>query len=102
MTDGQKSVQSSHAAINFCFEYRNKASPWWQDSNYLVLLEVENEKELGKLIDKCKMNLLDVSIFREPDLGNVITAIAIEPSEITQKLCRKIPLLFKTKTNESI
>lgn len=41
-------------------------------------------------------------MFREPDLGNVITAVAIEPSERTQKLVSKIPLLFKNKNKQNV
>lgn len=100
MTDGYKAVQSTHAAINFTFEHPSRAGPWFKDSNYLVQLEVENENELKKLIRKCEKKQLFYTIFREPDIGNEITAIAIEPSPLTQKLVAHLPLLFKSKNNE--
>ncbi len=96
MTDGYKSVQSTHAAINFIFEHPTRALPWFK-SNYLVQLEVKNEKQLKLLIQNCERNNLLYTTFREPDIGNEITAIAIEPSPVTQKLVKKIPLLFKNK-----
>jgi hypothetical protein len=43
--------------------------------------------------------MLDHTVFREPDIGNEITAVAIEPSPATQKLVRKIPLLLNSKIN---
>lgn len=96
LTEGQRAVQSTHAAINFIFEFPNKASPWFK-SNYLVQLEAKNEDGLKQLIWECEQLKLDCTVFREPDIGDQITAIAIEPSQITQKLVRKLPLLFKEK-----
>lgn len=101
LTDGYKAVQSTHAAINFIFEHPSRADPWYQ-SNYLVQLEVKNEKQLKLLIQNCERNNLTHTIFREPDIGNEITAIAIEPSPVTQKLVKKIPLLFKNKIKQDV
>lgn len=101
LSDGYKAVQSTHAAINFTFEHPQRAGPWFYNSNYLVLLELKNEKQLKLLIQKCDQNQLAYTVFREPDIGNQITAIAIAPSKLTQKLVSKIPLLFKRKENEN-
>lgn len=101
MSDGYKAVQSTHAAINFIFENYSRAGPWFYNSNYLVQLEVSNEKQLKLLIQKCDQNQLVYTVFREPDIGNQITAIAIEPSKQTQKLVSKIPLLFKVKIKQN-
>lgn len=101
MSLGYCAVQSTHAAINFIFEYPARAGPWFKDSNYLVQLSVKNENQLKLLIRNCDKYQLRYTVFREPDLNNEITAIAIEPSEITQKLVSKIPLLFKNKNNEN-
>lgn len=92
---GQQAVQSTHAAINFIFEHPERAGPWFYNSNYLCMLSVENEKELIKFIEKCEKLKLCYSVFREPDIGNQITAIAIEPSITTQKMVSNLPLLFK-------
>jgi len=35
------------------------------------------------------------SIFREPDIDNQITAIAIEPSDKTRRLLSNLPLMLK-------
>ena len=101
MTEGYRAVQSTHAALNFIFEHPSRAGPWFYDSNYLVQLELKNEKQLKLLIRNCEKYGLAYTVFSEPDIGNQITAIAIEPSPITQKLVRKIPLLFKDKNNEN-
>lgn len=101
MSDGYKAVQSTHAAINFIFEHPGRAGPWFHNSNYLIQLEVHNEKQLKLLISKCEQLQLAHTVFREPDTGDQITAVAIEPSKTTQKLVSKIPLLFKNKIKQN-
>lgn len=95
MTIGQQAVQSTHAAINFCFEHRGRAGPWFENSNYLVQLSVSNEMELLKLIENCEKMSITYTVFKEPDLEDSITAIAIEPSPLTKKVVSHLPLLFK-------
>lgn len=102
LSAGQQAVQSTHAAIDFTFEYPNKASPWHKTSNYLVMVSVQNEEALKEFIKRCEYKLLDYTVFREPDINNEITAIAIEPCSETRKLVSKLPLLFKDKKNESV
>lgn len=97
LEEGPRAVQSTHAAINFIFNHPERAGPWWRDSNYLVQLEVENLPKLEELIWNCEQLLIPHEVFREPDLEDAITAIAIAPSDETQKLVKKIPLLFKDK-----
>lgn len=97
LSPSQQAVQSTHAAINFCFKQRNKASPWFEESQYLVMLAVKNTEELKLLIDKCELFNVAYEAFYEPDLNNELTAVCLEPGLITQKLVKKIPLMFKTK-----
>ncbi len=98
MTPGYQSVQAAHAAIDFVFEHPDRAGPWHKNSQYLVLLSVRGEPELKDLILKVRDRDLKFTFFREPDIGDQITAIAIEPSPVTQKLVRNLPLLLKDKT----
>jgi hypothetical protein len=96
---GYQAVQSSHALIDFIFEHPSRAGPW-HESNYLIQKVVPDLKALKELIRKCERNNLFYTVFREPDIGNQITAIAIEPSPITEKLVSKLPQMFKNKNNE--
>lgn len=96
LTDGQKAVQSSHAAINFCFEYPARAGPWWKDSNYLVQLTCD-ENRINSIIRECEKRDITCTVFREPDLNNDITAISMLSSGEARKLTSNLPLLFKTK-----
>lgn len=102
MSNGYKAVQSTHAAINFIFEHPGRAGPWFNNSNTLVQLELKDEKQLKLLIQQCEKLQLCYTVFREPDIGNQITAVAIEPSPLTQKLVRKIPLLLKDKIDNNV
>lgn len=88
-------MQSIHAAIQFGMEYPEVYKVWFQVSNYLGLLSVANEQELYQLIEKAKEHDIKVSIFREPDVDDQITAIALEPGIKTKKLCSNLPLALK-------
>ena len=99
---GYQAVQSIHAAIQFTQEHPEITKEWYTSSNYLVSLSVKDEKELQKLAHRARDMGLEVSMFHEPDIGNQLTAIAIQPSEATQWLIKRIPLLFKNKNNENL
>jgi hypothetical protein len=68
---------------------------WQTSSNYLALLTVADEYELDKLIYKAEMLGIKYTVFREPDLGNEMTAVAFEPSDKSRKLTSACPLLGK-------
>ena len=99
--EGYQAVQSTHAAIDFVFEHPTRAGPWHKNSNTLVMLTVEDIKGLIRLIRKCDYLSIAYTVFREPDIGNQITAICMEPHEEVYKMVSKLPLLIpKTETNE--
>ncbi len=102
LTSGYKAVQSTHAAINFIFEHFGRASPWFKNSNTLVQLEAKDEQYLRKLIRECEKKNVCHTVFREPDIGNQITALALEPGPTTRKLVAHLPLLLKDKTNNNV
>ena len=95
LSEGYQSVQSTHAAIQFQYEYPEVSKKWYQESNYIVSLSCSNEEQLMILAYRARDMGLNVSMFYEPDIGDQLTAIAIEPSEHTYKLTKKLPLLFK-------
>ena len=90
-----QSVQSAHAAIQFQHEHPSVSRNWMKHSQYLIFLSVSDKTTLIELIDKFNENGLRMSIFREPDIDNQITAIAVEPSDITRKLTSNLPLMLK-------
>lgn len=92
---GPQAVQSAHAALNFAMEHPEIAQSWFKVSNYLALCSVEDEQALLALAQKADRHGLTFSIFREPDLGDRATALAIEPSDKTRKICRDLPLTLR-------
>ena len=57
--------------------------------------------QLEKLVEDCRKQTLACTVFREPDIGNEVTAVAIEPSPKTKRLVARLPLLLKSNSNES-
>jgi peptidyl-tRNA hydrolase len=102
LTPSYQSVQSGHAAIMFQYEHFDIAKKWYNESNYLIYLSVENESELEQLIQKLQKSNLKYSTFRESDIDNQITAICIEPSEKTRKVTSSMPLLLKEFSTEKL
>lgn len=94
LTAGSQSVQSTHSVAQFIFEHPELSEKWFKNP-YLVQLSVENEDELKSLIYKLQKLNIKHSIFLEPDIGNQITAIAIEPSEKSRKVTSHLPLMLK-------
>lgn len=95
ITPGYQAVQSGHALIQFHYEYPEITKKWYSESNYLIYLSVQNEEELITLIAKLEKSQVKYSIFREPDIENQITAIAIEPSEQTRRLTSSLPKMLR-------
>ena len=46
-------------------------------------------------MEKAKAKGIQTSVFQEPDIGNEITAIALEPSDTTRRLVSNLPLALK-------
>jgi peptidyl-tRNA hydrolase len=93
-----QAVQAAHAAIDFQHAYTHEAKEWHKSSNYLIFLTVENEDELKKLILKSAERYIKLTPFREPDIDNELTAVALEPSEATRKVTSSLPLMKNKET----
>jgi len=46
-------------------------------------------------LEKFRWHNLKTTIFREPDIGNEITAIAVQPHKLSKKLTSNLPLALK-------
>ena len=92
MLPGLRMAQTCHAAIQFQHEFPQLSKSWIESSNYLVILEVDNEIQLKSLIDKAEQIGICSSVFKEPDLDNQVTAVAFEPGELSKRLLKNIKL----------
>jgi peptidyl-tRNA hydrolase len=88
-----QAVQNGHAAIDFQHEHSEVAKQWNQNSNYLIYLTAKDEYHLEQLLRKANSRDLKTTSFREPDINNQLTAIAIEPSQNTKRLVSGLPLM---------
>lgn len=88
-----RAVQSCHAAIQFCHEHPETESEWFRTSNHLVIVGVDDERALTELYRRAEWGDLKASAFREPDLGDQLTAVALEPTRRSSRLCRNLPLI---------
>lgn len=88
-------AQACHVTFQFAREYPQLTISWMDISNYIAILQVENEAKLHELIEKASSRAVVLSIFKEPDMNNEITAIALEPGEKSKKLCSNFKLALK-------
>ena len=69
---------------------------WHSDSNTLVLLAVPDELALSWLWADARSSGLDCVAFHEPDLGDALTALALEPA--ARRLVAHLPLALCSPT----
>jgi hypothetical protein len=94
-----QAVQAAHAGIQFQYDHPEIAREWHEKSKYLVHLSARDINHLEDLIFKANRKDIKYSIFREPDIGNEITAVAFEPSEASRKLLSSLPLNLRKEPN---
>jgi len=93
---GYQMAQISHVVAEFVLKHPDIALNWHTKSNYVAVLEAESPDHLHELLRESIESDLTCHAFYEPDLGNVLTAIAIEPSNITQEMLRHLPTVGRS------
>lgn len=100
-----QTVQVAHALAELIGSFPVECKFWNKaGSNSLVVTEVINEEELCKLIRILqKKGIKRIAEFREPDLLNELTAVAVLPNSEDRKHLGHLSLLGKkSKTPEEI
>jgi peptidyl-tRNA hydrolase len=95
LTPGAKLAQSVHAAFRFASDWRHTMNKWMDNSEYICILEAENEDKLTSLLEKAAQEGIPHASFREPDFDNSLTAIALGPGAQSKKLCSNLPLALR-------
>jgi hypothetical protein len=93
LTPAQQAVQGMHALQEFNRLHSETVREWYETSNHLCFLSVPSEGALESLLASTQARGLAVVAFREPDLEDSLTAIAIEPS--AKRLLSGLPLALK-------
>lgn len=81
-----------HALQEFAIQHAQINKLWHKESNYLAFLAAKDEADLFNLAEEATKKGINFSLFREPDIDNQLTAIALEPGIKSKKLCRDLKL----------
>lgn len=97
LTPGQQIAQVAHAMASFAYEGILSFETWLVTSGYIVVLSVETIYDLLQLNSELYASGSRTFEFREPDLGNELTAIAIDPNdyEKARRMVSHLPLALK-------
>lgn len=95
LAPGYALTQTVHAMADFSISHPREFQQWHSSSNYLACLSVKDEQSLQALEFKLLSEGIKHTTFREPDIQNQITAIAIEPSDRAKRICSSFPLALK-------
>ncbi len=97
MSLGDQLAQSCHCCFQFSHDHPHLAERWLKESNYICILEIDNEPELVKLWEQAIALDIPASRFIEPDFDDSLTAIALAPGPKSKKLCSQLRLAMKDK-----
>lgn len=92
---GLQAAQACHALREFAAEHPEIEARWFRESNNIVILQIESEERLLALVARAEATGTPYAAFREPDLGNALTALSIGPSG--HRLVSSLPLALRTK-----
>lgn len=95
LAPGQQLAQSVHAAFEFAVDHPTLTEVWRRHSNYLVVVAVPDEAALLDLANRAAAADLRHTVVREPDCGNEVTAVVLEPGKAASKLCSTYPLALR-------
>ncbi len=93
LAPGLQAAQAVHAKELFTHEHSELNAEWYEKSNNIVLLQVPSKEELVALAYRMTTQSIQTSLFREPDLGNEPTAIAVGPDGA--RLLSTLPLALR-------
>lgn len=88
-------MQPAHALAQFAIQHQKVFKEWQHNHKNLIVLAVESEDALHQLLTRAQSQQVKVSAFREPDIGNELTAIALEPCEKTYSLTGHLKLALR-------
>lgn len=91
---GLQISQSIHAKDDFTHEHPAEEKRWRDTSNTIIVLSGTSD-QIYSVISKALTHDVKYSRFKEPDLGDQVTAVALEPGEKTVEIVRGLPLALR-------
>ena len=92
---GLQAAQACHAVTDLILQFPEQAKQWRDESNYLIVLSVADEAELCELAIELARTDMAWCKFREPDLNNQLTALAVLPHKYAEAFMRNLPLALQ-------
>ena len=89
-----QAIQAAHAVVRFFVREPAAALDWATTSEVIALLSVPDEAALAALADRAVERGAAHAPFREPDLGDSLTALALGPGRPARRLTARLPLAF--------
>lgn len=102
LSAGLQIAQAVHAAIQFSLEWPALTVSWNAASNNVVVVGVPDEAALADIAARAVEDGIVRTIFREPDIGNEITAVALQPGVEAQRICANLPCAGKVKVQKDL
>jgi len=90
---GLQAAQACHALREFGEEHPEIDKKWYEDSKNIVILQAPSETDLHKLVATAQREEIPHAGFREPDLNDVLTAVALAPT--AGRLLSNLPLAMR-------
>lgn len=100
LATGYQTAQIAHVVAEFAIAEPVIAAHWKQLSNSLIALEAETAEHLSRIQEEAKALGLTVVEFREPDMGDELTALAFAPSVQTREFLSNLPCAGRTPRDE--
>jgi len=94
LNPGLQAAQACHALRLFVEEHKLEENRWFRYSNNIVLLQVPTKEELIALAYKVVNEDIPVSMFKEPDVDDEPTAIALLGRQ-AKKMVSNLPLALR-------
>ena len=89
---GYRVPQLCHAQRLFAEEHSEIESEWYRESNTVVCLQVDGVEDIMRLSADAVIAGIAHSVFREPDLSDEPTAVALAPGDESKRLCSQLRL----------
>lgn len=90
---GARCAQSCHGLRAFVAAHPEVDRMWFESSNNLVVLEATDELALEQLVARATAAGVPMATYREPDLADALTAVALGPPG--RKLVSSLPLALR-------
>jgi peptidyl-tRNA hydrolase len=97
LSAGYQIAQVAHVVADYIMTHPEAAKNWHTISNYIIVLEVDDQESLLDLHEEARNASLQVVAFQEPDLNFETTALAFSPSEQTTAFLRHLRLAGRKK-----